>query len=353
MTAREHEMDDADRHILDLIQSDFPLTATPYADLAARLEMREDDVLARVTRLKHGVIRQISAIFDTRALGYQSSLVAARVPADRVEHAARVINQHPGVSHNYLRDHEYNIWFTVAVPPSSSLEQTVARLGELAGADPIRLMPTLQLFKIGVELNMGDQPIDVQTAPAFTGRDRAKPKRDMDDRLIALVRELQEDLPVEHEPFAAMAARLGLSVPELFSQAQAFKDEGRMRRFAAILAHRAAGFVANGMGVWAVPDDRIDEVGAQMAGFKAVSHCYQRPTYPDWPYNIFSMIHGRTKEDCQIVLDAIQRVTGVSDYTTLYSTQEFKKVRLKYYTPKLDQWEAKHLRPAEELAAQA
>ena len=352
MTAREHPIDAEDRRILDLIQSDFPLTATPYADLGERLGMGEDEVLERITRLKHGVIRQISAIFDTRALGYKSSLVAARVPEDKVEHAARVINQHPGVSHNYLRDHAYNIWFTVAVPPTSSLEQTVERLGELAGADPIRMMPTLQLFKIGVELNMGDQPIDAQTAPAFTGRDRDKPKREMDGRLIALVRELQEDLPLEHEPFAVMAARLGLSVPQLFAEAQAFKDEGRMRRFAAILAHRAAGFVANGMGVWAVPDERIDEVGYQMAGFKAVSHCYQRPTYPDWPYNIFTMIHGRTKDDCQTVLDSIQRVTGVEEYTTLYSTQEFKKVRLKYFTPKLDQWEAKHLRPADELIAQ-
>lgn len=352
MTPREHSMDSDDRGILDLIQSDFPLSATPYADLATRLNMAEADVIERILRLKRGVIRQISAIFDTRALGYQSSLVAARVPADQVEHAARVINQHPGVSHNYLRDHEYNIWFTVAVPAASSLEHTVERLGVLAGADPVRMMPTLKLFKIGVELNMGDQPIDVQTAPAFTGLDRARPKREMTERMVQLVRELQEDLPVEHEPFNAMAERLGLSVPELFAEAQAFKAEGRMRRFAAILAHRAAGFVANGMGVWAVPDERIEAVGYQMASFKAVSHCYQRPTYPDWPYNVFSMIHGRTKEECQVVLDSIQRVTGVSQYTTLYSTKEFKKIRLKYFTPKLDQWEAAHLRTAEELATQ-
>jgi DNA-binding Lrp family transcriptional regulator len=350
MSTHEHELDQRDRALLDMIQSDFPLSAAPYAELGTRLDMPEAEVMERVRRLKHGVIRQISAIFDTRALGYKSSLVAARVPEDRVEHAARVINQHPGVSHNYLRDHEYNIWFTVAVPPTSSLEQTVERLGELAGADPIRLMPTLQLFKIGVELNMGDAPMDAQTKPAFTGKDRAKPKRDMTPRLIDLVRELQEDLPVEHEPFNAMAERLGLSVPQLFEEARLFLEEGRLRRYAAILAHRAAGFVANGMGVWAVPAERIDEVGYQMASFRAVSHCYQRPTYPDWPYSIFSMIHGRTKEDCQVVLDAIKRETGVDQYTVLYSTREFKKIRLKYYTPKLDQWEANHLKPAEQLS---
>lgn len=352
MIVREHPLDAEDRRILDLIQSDFPLTATPYADLAERLGLPEEEVLVRITHLKHGVIRQIGAIFDTRALGYQSSLVAARVPDDQVEHAARVINQHPGVSHNYLRDHEYNIWFTVAVPPTSSLQQTVDRLGELAGADPIRMMPTLKLFKIGVELNMGDQPIDVQTKPAYTRIDREKTKREMTPHLIELVRELQEDLPVEHEPFNGMAERLGISVPELFAEAAAFQEEGRMRRFAAILAHRNAGFTANGMGVWAVPDERIEEVGDTMAHFRAVSHCYQRPTYPDWPYNVFTMVHGRTPEDCQTVFDSIQRETGVDQYTVLYSTKEFKKIRLKYYTPKLDQWESKHLRTADELVAQ-
>jgi DNA-binding Lrp family transcriptional regulator len=352
MTTRPQTLDTSDLRILDLIQSDFPLTATPYADLASRLDLSEAEVMERISQLKHGVIRQISAIFDTRALGYKSSLVAARVPADQVEHAARVINQHPGVSHNYLRDHEYNIWFTVAVPPTSSLEQTVERLGALSGADPIRLMPTLKLFKIGVELNMGDQPIDIQSKPIYTRFEREKPKRELTSHLIELVRVLQEDLPVEHEPFVRLAAQLGMSVPELFAEAAAFKEEGRLRRFAAILAHRAAGFVANGMGVWAVPPDRVDEVGDKMATFKAVSHCYQRPVYSDWPYNVFSMIHGRTKEDCQTVLDTIQRATGVEHYTVLYSTKEFKKIRLKYFTPKLDQWEAKHLRPAEELVAQ-
>jgi DNA-binding Lrp family transcriptional regulator len=122
----------------------------------------------------------------------------------------------------------------------------------------------------------------------------------------------------------------------------AFLETGQIRRYAAVLAHRNAGFVQNGMGVWKVPEERLDECGAAMAAFRGVSHCYQRPTYPDWEYNLFSMTHGRTKADCEAVLAAISAETGLTDYSVLYSTKEYKKTRVSYFTPEEAAWEQVH-----------
>jgi DNA-binding Lrp family transcriptional regulator len=158
-----------------------------------------------------------------------------------------------------------------------------------------------------------------------------------------MLRELQEDIALVAEPYARMAEHIGVTEDEVLQTAHRFVAEGRARRFAAVLYHRHAGFVANAMSVWKVPEDRIADVGMQMAGFAAVSHCYQRPTYPDWPYNLFGMLHGRTKEDCEVAAGAIARETGIDEHAMLYSTKEYKKVRVRYYTDEFFAWESKHL----------
>ena len=124
---------------------------------------------------------------------------------------------------------------------------------------------------------------------------------------------------------------------------------------AAILFHRRAGFSANGMGVWKVPEERIAELGPRMAAVRGVSHCYQRPTYPDWPYSVFTMAHGRSKEECDAVLDGVAEVGGLGDdeRSTLYSSTEFKKIRLHYFTPDYAEWEEKHALQLEHRSLEA
>ena len=206
-------MDELDRRLLNIIQSDFPLVARPFAALGERLGTDEADVIGRIARLKaEKIIRQISAIFDTRSLGYKSSLVAVKA-GNRVAEAARIINEHPGVSHNYERDHEFNLWYTIAVPPTSSLEEHVQRLHELSGAESSRMLPTLRLFKIGVELDMvGDTPITATASkPAYS--DRRRPPEGAGGLTpldIAVIRELQEDVALEPRPFLAAGERTGL-----------------------------------------------------------------------------------------------------------------------------------------------
>lgn len=337
-----HPIDD---ELLSLIQNEFPLTARPYAAFAQRLGVDEETVLERITaHRENGKIRQISAIFDTRALGYTSSLVAARVDPSRQDDAAAVFSAHPGVSHNYLREHEFNIWFTVAVPPDSTLglSDTITLLGDLAGVESIRPLPTLKLHKIGVDLDVkGDRAANAKkarVAPELpTPAAEALTDRDRD-----AIRALQIDLPATSRPFLELAEGFGFDEAELIERGINFMRTGQMRRFAAVLAHRKAGFVFNGMGVWKVPEERISEVGSIMGSYAGVSHCYQRPTYPDWPYNLFSMTHGRTKAECEDVLSAISAETGLTDYIVLYSIKEYKKVRVSYFTPEIYEWETAH-----------
>ncbi|HSD77427.1 MAG TPA: Lrp/AsnC family transcriptional regulator, partial [Solirubrobacteraceae bacterium] len=276
--------------------------------------------------------------------GYGSMLVAAKVDPEHPWRAAKIVNSHPGVSHNYLRNHDFNMWFTIAVEEDSrlGLQGTLDVLQELTGAESIRQLPTLKLFKIRMDLEMEGSTQDLAARTVIEEpRELAKQPFDEFDREV--VRATQGDLPVVPEPFAPAAERLGIGVPQLLDHLAGMRERGLLRRVAAILFHRRAGFSANGMGVWQVPEDRILEVGPRMASFRGISHCYQRPTYEDWPYQIFTMAHGRSKAECDAILDAIADEIGcIEDRATLYSSTEFKKIRLLYFTGDFRAWEREH-----------
>jgi siroheme decarboxylase len=338
-------LDDLDRKLLNLMQGQFPLQPRPYAAVAAKAEVTEDQVMARVRRLLDDrIIRQVTPIYDTRAFGYGSMLVAAKVDPEHPWRAATIINSHPGVSHNYLRNHDFNMWFTIAVEEDSALglQGTLDLLQELTGAESIRQLPTLKLFKIRMDLEM-EAGTDKLASAAEVVEPAPDTKVPYDERDVAVVRATQGDLPVVSEPYAPAAAELGWTVPELLEHMEGMKERALLRRVAAILFHRRAGFSANGMGVWKVPEDRIAELGPRMAAYRGISHCYQRPTYPDWPYSVFTMAHGRSKEECDAILDAIERqIDGIEGRATLYSSTEFKKVRLQYFTDEFKAWEREH-----------
>jgi len=339
-------LDETDKRLMNLLQSMFPLDPEPFALLASQADLELDDVLTRTQRLLDGrIIREITPIFDTRALGYESMLVAAKVDAENPQRAARIVNAHPGVSHNYLRTHDFNMWFTIATPPDSKLglKGTLEALMEETGAESMRELPTLTLFKINMNLEMekGTEALAaaVEAAPP---RELEPQPYDADD--IALIKALQGPMEAVARPYDAAAGELGISTEELLDRLRTMVDRKILRRVAAILYHRRAGFSANGMGVWKVPEDQIMEVGGRMASFRGISHCYQRPTYEDWPYSVFTMAHGRSKEECDAVLDAIAAECGMGpdDRATLYSSTEYKKIRLHYFTADYARWESEH-----------
>jgi siroheme decarboxylase len=337
-------LDELDRRLLNLMQGRFPLEPRPYARVAELAQIGEDEAMARVQHLlDQRIIRQVTPIFDTRALGYSSMLVAAKVDAENPHRAANVINAHPGVSHNYLRNHEFNLWFTIATEPDSQLglDGTLQALAAEAGAESVRQLPTLKLFKIRMDLEMEGSTEDLARAAVAADPVELDPQP-YDDFDVAVIRALQGDMAVVPEPYAPAAQALGITQTRFLDHLAGMQERGLLRRVAAILYHRRAGFSANGMGVWKVPDADILDVGRRMAAVRGISHCYQRPTYADWPYSVFTMAHGRSKEECDAILDSIAETHGITERATLYSSTEFKKIRLLYFTDEFKAWEREH-----------
>jgi DNA-binding Lrp family transcriptional regulator len=327
-----------------LLQGSFPLAERPYTEVARLAEVSEEEVLRRTRRLlDERIIREVTPIFDTRVLGYSSMLVAAKVDSEHPWRAAKIINSHPGVSHNYLRDHDFNLWFTIATEPGSKLGLggTLDVLAELTGAQSVRQLPTLRLFKIRMDLEM-EKGTETLAAVAEAVDHKEPEAIELSDLDLAVIRATQGPMDPVAEPFEAAATELGMPVRKLLDHLESMRERRALRRVAAILFHRRAGFSANGMGVWRVPDDQILELGPRMASFRGISHCYQRPTYADWPYSVFTMAHGRSKDECDAILDSIAADTGIEDRRTLYSSTEFKKIRMLYFTGAHQEWEAQY-----------
>ncbi len=320
-------LDATGRRLLNLAQSEFPLAPQPFAALGEALGIGEDEVIARLEAARaSGVLRSLSAIFDVYRVGYRSTLVSFSVPAERLQAAADIVSAHPGVSHNYGREHKYNLWFVLAMPRSEDMDAVVEDLARKAGAAQYHLLPNLKLYKIGVEYDVDEGENRAQRQPKARG-----PRRDLTEDEIALVRALQEELPLAPRPFAELAAGLGTTEDQLLAKALALQDEGIMRRFAAVIRHRVSGFTANGMTCWTVAEEKADEIGHRFASYPQVSHCYRRPVYDDWPYNIFTMIHAMTREKCEATVRKIAAEVGIDTYAVLYSHTEYKKERVKYY----------------------
>ncbi|MBL0707768.1 MAG: Lrp/AsnC family transcriptional regulator [Sulfurimonas sp.] len=327
--------------ILSRIQKKFPLVSKPFEAIADELDMSENEVLSILQEEKsRGIIRQTSAIFDTKRLGYKSSLVAFKVAKDKIDDAVKIINSHPGISHNYERNHDFNIWFTLGVAPDSilGLDKTVEILAKLTKADEYIMLPTLKLFKINVKLNT-------------TGKDEKKEEVkkvvhseiEMTPLHNAIVRTAQYDIEMVSEPFKKIVDELGIGYDKFFFILKELQDAGIMRRFASILNHRKAGFNANAMVVWDVQEgEKGEEIGARAAAFSAVSHCYLRPKYTNWQYNLFTMVHGKTKEETDAIIAEMAQEIDSKTHMPLYSSREFKKIRIEYFTPDIKAWETKY-----------
>ncbi|MCX6076089.1 MAG: Lrp/AsnC family transcriptional regulator [Campylobacterales bacterium] len=328
------------QEILSRIQKQFPLVARPFKVIADELNMDEDEVISILQdEKKNGIIRQTSAIFDTKRLGYNSSLVAFKIPNEKIDDAVKIINSHPGISHNYERNHDFNIWFTVAVGPDSTLglDKTVAIIAKLTQAQDYIMLPTLKLFKISVKLDT-------------TGNDEKKErvKRVVHSEMELtplhheIIQRIQYDIEIIAEPFKKIVEELNIDYNRLFEILQELQEAGIMRRFASILNHRKAGFNANAMVVWDVNEEHGNEIGEKAAAFSAVSHCYLRPKYPNWQYNLFTMVHGKSVEETNGIIEEMAKEIESNSHMPLYSSREFKKVRIEYFTPAFASWETQY-----------
>ncbi|NPA41751.1 MAG: Lrp/AsnC family transcriptional regulator [Aquificae bacterium] len=327
--------------VLKEVQKDIPITQRPFTEIAKRLGIEEDALLETLKKLKEDkIIRQISPIYDTRAVGYDSSLVAFKVNPERIEEVANFVNTHPGVSHNYEREHTFNLWFTLAVPPDSklSLEETVELIADLCGVEEFAVLRTIKTYKIGVRLDYTDLKEKEEIKPVVESKPH--PISPLEREVI---KRTQEDIPLEPRPFGKLAREMSITEEELVKHLRSLKERGIMRRFSAILYHRKVGFKANGMVVWQVPEDRVDEAGQLLASYRSVSHCYRRTTSELWKFNLFSMVHGHSREEVLEFARELKEVIKPIDYAVLFSTREFKKRRVKLFSEEFYEWERKNL----------
>ena len=352
-------MDAVDRALLNAIQDQFPIEVHPYQILGLKTGIPEEEAFLRIQRLRNeGIIRRLGGVFDSYRLGYCSTLCAAKIPPEKIPALAELLNKIPGVTHNYQRNHEYNIWFTLIARSEAVVERIIQTVRTALGVAEVYSLPAIRLFKINVNFDFADaeaededlevnaggdsgagstgrQESSADSAAAGSPRGAGVPKNtlpyDLSAEDISLIQVIQGNLPDSPTPFTVLADKLNWPVEKLVAAAQNLLQAKVIRRFGAVLRHQKAGFVANAMGVWQVDLDKADEVGKIMAGFKEVSHCYQRPTLPDWPYNLFTMIHGKTIEDCGEVMKKISAATGINDYSMLFSIVELKKSSMQYF----------------------
>ena len=309
-----------DRELVDLLQTDFPLTERPYATLGGKLGLSEDACFGKVRGLSAaGVIRRIGASFDSRRLGYVSTLVALAVPPERLDAVAAQASALPCVTHNYSRGGRFNLWFTLIAHSREEIEAIVRELAQ-AATDAVEL-PAVKTYKLRACFLSRTGAASVPPAPTSSA---SAPLEEAD---VALVRKLQGDVvPLGLTPFA----------PGETDRIGAWLADGTIRRFGAMLNHRSVGFVANALTAWQVPEDRADAVGAALAASPHVSHCYRRLSRPGWPYGVYAMVHARSESALREALRALARSVGdvVGAETpplALETLHEYKKASMRYF----------------------
>jgi DNA-binding Lrp family transcriptional regulator len=338
-----------DKSILTAIQAELPAVERPYEALSLRMGINADELMVRVRRMvQSGMIRRIGPIFDSRQLGYVSTLAAARVAEDELADVAATVSKLPGVTHNYERLGAYNLWFTLTAPSADALGQTLETLRQEAGVTHLYSLPALAVYKIRVQFDMIDEPTESPAPePATTpqgqqnipphphplshGGARGDAPEALTDEQKNFVRLIQDGIAVEPDPYAIIAAKLKWSPSQVVMQIRAWLATGVIRRLGAVVRHRELGFLANGMAVFAVPPERIDEAGRRLAEFSNISHCYQRPPLPDFPYSLYAMVHGKSEEEVREAVGLMAEAVGITEHDVLFSVREFKKTSMRYF----------------------
>lgn len=281
--------DPHDRRLIDGWQRGFPLVPRPYAEIGAALGLAESEVLRRLRTLKDsGALSRIGAIVRPNTAG-ASTLAALATPEADIGRIAGLVVAEPGVNHAYEREHRYNLWFVATAADRAGVDSALARIAARAGL-PVLDLPMIRDFHIDLGFSIFDKP------GARTARNGARPPSapvsDDDRRLLAT---MEDGLALAPEPYADLARRLRANEGEVRARLAALVESGVVRRLGLVLRHRAFGYDANAMVVWDIPGERLDKTAAQFVAHDFVTLCYERPRREDWPYNLFTMVHGRER----------------------------------------------------------
>ena len=314
------------KQLCNKLQDGLPICEKPFEELAKNLDANEDTILQETIRLKQlGVIRRISALISYRALGMTGTLVAAHIPQENLQEVTEAVNSLENVSHNYQRKHYYNLWFTLQAPTFEQINVTLSKLSARFGID-FHSLPVERVFKLDVRfdaesegelLSQELQPIPKQKIVKITAEQNL------------ILSKLQTDLGITARPFDSLCGE-GLEIKDILIIIQGLIDKGVIRRIAAVVDHCKLGFVANVLFVSEVPQDRTIRAGEELARFGIVSHCYQRKTFENWPYNLFVMMHSKSFGDIQRAIDKFVEAQKIDSFELLPTEAELKKQPIKY-----------------------
>ena len=331
-----------DRVLLTAAQTSFPLVQRPFAALGDAIGQSEESVIARLSSLKEaGFLRRIGPVLEPKRFGLTTELVAAEVAPSELPSVGAEVAAWPPVTHCYAREHRINLWFAAVAPGEDWFEWAAARTVSLPGVKGAWRLPALRRFKIAVRFDLtAPQPtVAAQPSPAGPSPDHGGPavplagppsRKKSEPVDLEFLRAAETDLPLCSDPFSVLAASLQISADDLLDGLKSWLADGRVRRYGALANHRLLGFTANSMTLWTVPDDQVESVGRRLAAFPQVSHCYERPAFPGFPYNLYAMIHGQSRAQCLAAADELSAACEAGDPVALFSNREFKKTAPSY-----------------------
>ncbi len=333
---------ESDIKILNTIQQDFPVCHQPFKTLSSNLSIAEDEVLNRIKALKEqGIIRRITPLFDSGKLGYVGTLIAMKVPDERIDEVAKIIAKYPEITHNYERDGEYNIWFTLIGKSKEEIEKIIAQIKTKTNIEQILNLKRMNKFKIAAVFEIehpvfhplnpppaGDSEEEIEYEICESQPQKSFLLKDIDRTVL---KELQESIPLVNKPYQSIAQKIGIDEKELFEKIKWYKKTGIIRKVRAVLDHYKVGMGENVMVVFKVEPANMLKLAKIISQYPQVTHCYERAISSDWQYNLFTMIHGRSKQECEEIIYSILQKTNLTTYKKLYTKRELKKANPRYF----------------------
>ena len=326
-------MNELKRRLIDEWQGGFPLVERPFAVVAERLGTDEGAVLQALRELlADGALTRFGPLYQIERLGGAFSLAALQAPEADFEQITALVNAFPEVAHNYRRDHALNMWFVLATETPAKMGDTVERISKATDL-PVFNFPKEREYFIEARFGVGASGVNrSKPAAGVSGKTALSRQRLAEWRPLVLA--TQAGLPLTLKPYHALAARLNRDAATVMAGLQTLLDAGAIRRIGVVPNHYRIGYAANGMTVWDVADDKVDELGEQVGTLEFVTHCYRRPRHqPNWPYNLFAMAHGASREEVATKADRIAAVLGdaCQGRDILYSTRILKKTGLRLH----------------------
>lgn len=323
-------LDALDRRLLDEHQRGFPVCEAPFAEIARGLGCDTGEVLRRLDALRrHGVVSRVGPVFAPGRIG-ASTLAAMTVPPARLDSVAACVNRYRAVNHNYEREHDVNLWFVLAAPDADELVEVLADIRRRTGFKVLDLrLERAYHIDLGFPL-WGRVPKGRGTAPAGAYTPGRPAVLDTSDR--RLVGAVQDGLPLTDRPYAEVGRRIGLTEAQVMDRLGRLLDNRVIKRLGVVVRHRELGYRANAMVVFDVPDHRVDAAGERLARIETVTLCYRRGRHlPRWPYNLYCMIHGRSRAEVMGWVDGLpDDVVGGLDRAVLFSRRRFRQRGARY-----------------------